>query len=378
LRALVARLEPGVLNGHDAGALVEAFAEAERLGAAGRALAARRVEETNQWRLEGHRSAASWVAAKTGSSVGSAAGAIETAKRLDELPATREAFVAGRLSEAQAREVVSAAAARPSSESKLLAFAEREPLRALKDECRRVVAAAATDEVEWQERIRRRRYLQSWCDEEGAVCLRARYAPDDGAKLLALVEARQNVVFREARKAGRREPYAAYAADALLELVTGTAGPTKATLNLRVDHAAMVRGHTEGAEVCEIAGVGPVPVATARALAEDAYLKVIVTDGADVRAVAHQSRYIPAKLRTAIEARDPVCCVPGCEVSRFLEIDHIEPRLAGGLTTFENLARLCSFHHALKTVFGWRLGGRPGAWTWSEPERTERAPPALN
>ena len=110
-------------------------------------------------------------------------------------------------------------------------------------------------------------------------------------------------------------------------------------------------------------------------MAEDAYLKVIVTDGADVRAVAHESRYIPAKLRTAIEARDPVCCVPGCAVSRFLEIDHIEPLLAGGLTTFENLARLCSFHHTLKTLFGWRLGGRPGEWTWSEPER---APPALN
>ena len=48
LRALVARLEPGGLNGRDAAALVEAFDEIERLGAAARALAARRVEETNQ------------------------------------------------------------------------------------------------------------------------------------------------------------------------------------------------------------------------------------------------------------------------------------------------------------------------------------------
>src|SRR5207245_2753832 len=178
-------------------------------------------------------------------------------------------FVSGRLAEAQGREGAAAATASPSAESKLLEFAAREPLGALRDECRRVLVASAADEVEWCERIRRRRYLRSWCDEEGAVCLRARYAPDDGAKLLALVEARQNVVFREARKAGRREPYAAYAADALLELVTGTAGPTKATVNVRADHAAMVRGHVEGEEVCEIVGVGPVPVATARAMAED-------------------------------------------------------------------------------------------------------------
>jgi len=62
-------------------------------------------------------------------------------------------------------------------------------------------------------------------------------------------------------------------------------------------------------------------------------------------------------------------------VSRVLASDQSEPLLAGGLTTFENLARLCSLRHSLKTLFGWRLGGRPGAWTWSEPER---APPALN
>src|SRR5437867_10865808 len=257
LRALVARLEPGGLAGRDAAALVEAFAEAERIAAAGRALAARRVEETNQWRLEGHRSAASWVAAKTGSSVGTAVQAIETAKRLDELPATREAFVSGRLSEAQAREVASAATSSPSSESRLLEFAAREPLGALRDECRRVLAASSADEVEWCERIRRRRYLRSWCDEEGAVCFRARYAPDDGAKLLALVEARQNAVFKEARKAGTREPYAAYAADALLQLVTGVAGPTKATVAVRADHCAIRRGPREGGQVREDARVRP-------------------------------------------------------------------------------------------------------------------------
>ena len=59
LRDAVGALEPSVLSGPDAARLVDRFAEVERLGAAGRALAARRVEETNQWRLEGQRSAAS-------------------------------------------------------------------------------------------------------------------------------------------------------------------------------------------------------------------------------------------------------------------------------------------------------------------------------
>jgi hypothetical protein len=58
-------------------------------------------------------------------------------------------------------------------------------------------------------------------------------------------------------------------------------------VNVFVDHAALVRGHTATGEVCEIAGVGPIPVATARALAIDAYLRVLVTDGTDITAVAH-------------------------------------------------------------------------------------------
>ncbi|MBA3267012.1 MAG: hypothetical protein H0T70_01965, partial [Acidimicrobiia bacterium] len=65
LRETVGSLEPRCLGGDDAARLLELFAEAERLAAAGKALAARRVEETNRWRRSGHRSAASWLAATT-------------------------------------------------------------------------------------------------------------------------------------------------------------------------------------------------------------------------------------------------------------------------------------------------------------------------
>ena len=66
--------------------------------------------------------------------------------------------------------------------------------------------------------------------------------------------------------------------------------------------------------------------------------------------------------------------MPGCRINRYLEIDHIVPVAEGGQTTFENLARLCKFHHYLKTHHGWRLGGTPGARTWTGPD-DERAPP---
>jgi hypothetical protein len=129
-------------------------------------------------------------------------------------------------------------------------------------------------------------------------------------------------------------------------------------------------------ETCEIAGVGPVPVSTARAMMTDAYLSAVVTDGVDVYSVAHLGRSVTAHQRTALQVRDPECVVPACHVSDHLEIDHIEPWAATKITKLEALARLCRFHHAKKTHEGYRLEGSPGQWRWLAPgETTTPNPP---
>ena len=121
-------------------------------------------------------------------------------------------------------------------------------------------------------------------------------------------------------------------------------------------------------EVCDIPGIGPIPVAVASRMASDSILKVLVTKGADVTAVAHVGRTIPARLRTALENRDSTCVVPGCDTRQGLEIDHRVPFARGGPSTLDNLARLCGWHHHLKTARDYRLGGAPGAWTWTGPD----------
>ena len=72
--------------------------------------------------------------------------------------------------------------------------------------------------------------------------------------------------FDEARKADEREPYDAYRFDALVTLAEqgggGAAAPPVA--RVRVDLPALLAGRTSPGEVCEIPGVGPVPVAHAR------------------------------------------------------------------------------------------------------------------
>ncbi len=368
---MMAGFEPACLDGEAAVRALELFGEIERLAAAGKALAAHRVEATRIWQSRGVRSAAHLVAAACGSSVRSAVEALETARRLDELPATAEALRAGKLSSAQASSIVSAAGDRPEAEAALVAAAESESLPALQERCR-AVRAEGKEALAAYERIRAERYLRHWTDGDGAFCLQARLCPDDGAKVLAAIDAYRPGIFATARRDGRREPYQAYAADALVALAgsacgEGRAKGPRAMVHVRVDHAALVRGHVEGGETCDIPGVGPIPVATARALAADCILKVLVTKGVDVVAVGHGGRSIPAHLRTALEARDPVCVIPGCSERKGLEIDHLLPWAEHGPTTLDNLARACRFHHYLKTHHGWVLAGGPGAWTWDPP-----------
>ena len=124
---------------------------------------------------------------------------------------------------------------------------------------------------------------------------------------------------------------------------------------VRVDLDALLRGHVEGDECCEIDNQGPIPVAMARDLANDSFLRVVFHQAGDIRAVHHLGRTINQQLRTALVFRDRTCVVPGCGTSFGLEIDHIVPFAEGGPTTLDNLALLCHHHHFLKTYEGWVL-----------------------
>jgi hypothetical protein len=144
------------------------------------------------------------------------------------------------------------------------------------------------------------------------------------------------------------------------------------TVHLRVDAAALRRGSLEPGDVCEVPGVGPVSLASAQALLADSVVKVLVTDGVDVTAVAHLGRSIPRAIATALAERDPVCVVPLCGQAHNLEIDHYQVAFAdGGPSEMWNLARLCAHHHRLKTYRGFTLSGGPGHWVFTSPEGVE-------
>jgi len=105
LRDVVRALDGSTVAASDAARLVDQFSEIERLAVAGRTLAARRVQETKAWRASGSPSIVAWMAEHSRASYRHAAATINMAMRLEQLPATKEALVAGNLSERQASEI---------------------------------------------------------------------------------------------------------------------------------------------------------------------------------------------------------------------------------------------------------------------------------
>jgi hypothetical protein len=298
-----------------------------------------------------------------------------------------------------------AAAADPGTEQRLLELAATVSLPELREECARVSAAADADPEATNQRLHRGRRLRRFTGPDGAWTLIATGTPQAGAAINTALDPVIDQIFRTARRDGRHEPHETYAFDALLALAEracrtsvaaadpagtvhrldqrsdatappvtdnhltaatppGALAPVSATAPgrvnprylalLRVDVAALRRGGVAGAELCEIAGVGPVPVSVAQKLLGEAVLKLVITRGVDVANVTHLGRGPTAAQRIALAWSSPGCTVEGCWRTR-IEYDHREPWSRTRRTRLNELDPLCEFHHDLKTRHGWAL-----------------------
>jgi len=388
LREVTSRIDVDVIDGKSATELVRISEDARRAVDSLRTVAVGQVERTNGWKGEGAKSISEWLSIETDCPQYEAQSVVVLATQLQHLPVTQEALRNGTLSNAQAVEIARGAIVAPNTETQLLNLAKHATVRDLRDASSRVVAAA-TDEAERHRQVHKSRFLKSWRDPDGAFIIKGRMTVANGALVMAALKPIQDEIFEAVRKSGTHERPEAYAADALLALCEkattkqssesgGKATRSNAVMHIRVDIDALKRGHTEHGEVCEIPGVGPIPVATATEYLGEAFLKLLVIDGVDIKTVAHMGRHIPAPLRTAVEERDRVCQVPTCDVTLGLEIDHIKPFAEGGAASLDNLVRLCKRHHLQKTHDGYRLkrieaetaegeSAREARWDWRAP-----------
>ncbi len=404
---VAAGFEAALVTIEDAERIVGHAAAMKHMAATIESLAAARAAAGPAWRQAGFKTPAEWLASKSGSSVGKAKETIETGKRLESQPATAAAARAGALSAEQTAMIADAAAADPSAEEDLVEAAGTASLTELRNECLKTKSAADPNPEATHQRIHGDRRLRFFTDPEGAANVSARTTVDQMAPIKAAVDDMTEAMFTAARIEERREPREAYAMDALAEICTRYLNPQPATTNsppadrdsqppdrpqdetepdepepepeppavrkparrrvkhlgiIRVDLEALRRGITEQGETCEIAGLGPIPVATARDLLGDAALHLVITRGVDVANVTSLSRSPSMAMRIALHWLQPTCSVAGCNRPA-TEIDHRHEHARGGPTTLANLDRYCDHHHDLKTYKGWVLvpgtGRRP-------------------
>jgi hypothetical protein len=380
---MVARLEVDDVALRDVTDVWSLFDRIERLASGAKTLLATRVETSEDWKRLGARSAAEHLARLGGTSSAAARRWLENSRELAALPGLADVVRAGELSGAQVEAIVPAVSADPAAEARLLDVAATTNITELREECLRTRAAADPDRDATHQRIRARRCVRTYVDGEGAWNLHARGTVEQGAAFEATLEPIIDGLYARARVEGRREAREAYAFDALMSLARREPGEKKRRTNarylalVRVDAAALARGAVAGDEVCEIAGLGPIPVSVARELLGDAILKVVITKGVDVMNVTHFGRSATAAQRIALLWMKPKCANIACS-SRFVQLDHREPWAETKHTKLCELDPLCPHCHKLKTKQGWSLvegAGRRAFVGPDEPRHPRNKPP---
>jgi hypothetical protein len=388
LRRAAHDLDARCVEGRDALTKVRVAAEIAKLGTTMTALYAQRCVETGVWASD--RSSrtpavtpAEWLADVTNSGIGAARDALAVVDALPYCGATNEVLRSGTLSLTAAREVTAAATAGGEvAERRVLATAQREGLRGARDEAHRVLATAADAEARTA-KIHRDRSRRRWVTRDGIWNLMLRGPVALGAEIEACLAPFDDTAWDRASKQarGERDTPDAIAFDGLVLMARAArdgAAPatgkprgrakTRPHVVAHVDATRLVSGVAAPGERCEIAGMGPVPVAHVRELLGDAVLTILVEDGRDVRTFARPGRKVVAALAQLLEARDTTCIVTGCGRAARLEGDHRRPVSEGGDSDDENLHGLCHQHHRLKSN-GWGLEEHAdGTWTLGPPE----------
>jgi hypothetical protein len=350
-----ADLEPDLLSLPDARELLEAYARAERLAAFGVAALARKIDDATE------------LARVTGTSVGKAKGTVATAKVMGESDDLDGALRHGDISLDQAAEIAKAEESCPGSAAELIPAAQKESFHALKDKALKT-KLVAEQHNDLGGRQKAARSARSHRDALGMINVHLSWEPHVGTPIVARAEAEAARLHGAAKKAagdgGDVEPFERHLADAYAAMLSGggRGRAKRPELVVLVSHEVAKRGWTDvkAGEVCKIPGVGPISPQVAKDIAKDAFLNGVFYDGVDLRHFKRWGRHIPVEVAVALELGEPpsfdgVRCVD-CGNRFRSEIDHVEPRNAGGPTAHANLKPRCWTCHVAKTERDRRAG----------------------
>lgn len=254
---------------------------------------------------------------------------VRLARRLDELPAVRQAVADGELGYTKAREVV--AVATPATEDQWLEVA-KQPRRLLVQEIKRARQAAQADPG--QGALLPMAPLVV-APPELPVDVRYRLTPEQEARRAALLE--------KLHKQGAVTD----GAELLLEALSALAE----CRSPRGDARPPVQIHVHRCPDCnrvQAAGRDLGPADADR----------VACDAAVAEPGVRNTTTIAPRVRRLVLARDRHRCqAPGCRRTRFLEVHHRVLRRRGGSNDPENLITLCASCHRLWHERGGHLAG---------------------
>ncbi len=155
----------------------------------------REFDECEGWAGDGIKSCAHWLNWKCGLNLGAARERIRVARALKDLPQTREAFRAGRVSYSKVRAITRAAT--PRNEDLLLSIA----FNGTAWHVERAVSIWRRDKrlraLERDNELHAMRELSWYYDDEGFLVMHARFTPEQGAVIRQAVEAAAEQLFQE-------------------------------------------------------------------------------------------------------------------------------------------------------------------------------------
>ena len=369
-------------------------------------------DRRESWAAWGCKSCSHWLSYHCGLSPATGREQVRVARSLADLPAVRAAFARGELCYSQVRALTRIATAETERDLLVVArHATAGQLEVIVRAYRGVLATAAgVGPAE--------RYVRCDHDDDGSLLLRARLPAEEGALVLAALEAGRDAI-REGRAARPRRADANHAdpgagaaetaggsasaettqigdteppsvdprpvdppsaeppaaaptasnADALVLMAetllsseaAGRGGGDNHQVVVHVDAAALAHDHDgdrneDGA--CQLEDGSALHPETARRLACDSSLvRILERDGRPL-SIGRKTRTVPPAVKRALYARDPVCRFPGCPQRRFLHAHHIHHWAKGGRTDLNNLIHLCSYHHRLVHEGGYTI--QPG------------------
>ena len=317
------------------------------------------------WAGEGMTSMSAWVAWRAGMSPAMARSVVAIAERVDELPASIEAFRRGELSLDQMATIARNAPAWTDVQSRDYAIVmtvtqlrhvlQKYPFPALDDDGRELPDAepnapeSPEDEADTEAKklpdfetpSSVEEFLSLWQDDDGSFRLSGRLDADAGMIMqAALDEARDRLFQRGDFGAGLVEALVEMA-QASLDSVADPARRSRFRVNL------FINTDTSERDMADAAGWN-VPDAIRRYLTCNGTVTPVFLENGLPVSVGRSQYVVPARTRTVIEHRDHGSCrVPGCDATLGLEVHHLIHWEHGGRTDTDNLLLVCGKHHRM-------------------------------